>query len=115
MADAVTDLYIGETMSPTWDGLTGTNTLGATGYLNAATVTFVLYESDRTTAVAGGDGTLSYVTASDGDYRGTLASTATAALTPGAVYWLKYVAVNGSPAYRGERWEKCRARHRGKT
>lgn len=67
----------------------------ATGsYLNSATVTYVLY-TGAGAAVSGGTGTLTYVSASNGTYRGTVESTVTSTLTAGAYYALVTVVQSG--------------------
>ena len=105
-------LYVGGTMEPTVTGLSGTDTTtGTSSYLNAATVTYQLYESDMTTTVASGSGTLAYVASSNGNYIGTITSTVTGALTVGNVYWLKYTVV--SSPYNDARWERLVAEYRG--
>lgn len=64
------------------------------GYLNAATVTYALYDATGT-AVANGSGTLSYTAASNGNYTGAIESTVTAGLTEGGRYTLRYEVVSG--------------------
>ena len=93
--------------------VTGWSRRDTGAYLNSATVTYALYASDMTTAVSGGTGTLAYVAASDGNYLGRVESTVTATLTPGAIYWAKVVATNGT--YDDTRWLDFWADRRGRT
>lgn len=63
----------------------------ATGsYLNSATITYTIRLAEDDSAVAGGTGSLSYVAASDGIYRGVTESTVTATLTAHAIYYAEY-------------------------
>ena len=62
-------------------------------YLNSATVTANLYEADKTTLVAG-PLTMTYVAASNGDYRGNIADTVS--LTAGKQYHLEVSADGGT-------------------
>lgn len=58
----------------------------ASYYVNDATVSVTLYQSDGTTAVSGATSiSLTYVTASDGDYAGSWPSTVT--LTDQSTYY----------------------------
>jgi hypothetical protein len=49
----------------------------ASYYVNDATVTMQLKQSDNSTNVSGASATLTYVTSSDGDYAGSFPSTVT--------------------------------------
>ena len=73
--------------------LTGMNIAGT--YLNTATATYVLKDADGST-VSGGTGTLSYVSASNGNYLGVIESTVTALLTENARYWIEITFSQGS-------------------
>ena len=92
------NLYIGEDLLVEWgdtdvpgSGLYDNN-LGS--FVNDATVTFQLYQSDGTTAVTNASGTCSYVTGSQGCYRGTLedGTSPTITLTSGTTYILQVIA-----------------------
>lgn len=80
--------------------LTGAYDEGAEGYLNAATVTFTVYGSNGTTAIAGPTA-MTYIAASNGDYRGVLESSIVDALVtagtmvPGNAYRVKVRLVSG--------------------
>ena len=65
------------------DALTGS-------YLNSATITFQVYNTATGAAVSGGSGSLSYVSASNGDYTGVVDAVTTATLTDGAAYYVAY-------------------------
>ncbi|TXH99564.1 MAG: hypothetical protein E6Q76_19645 [Rhizobium sp.] len=94
-------LYIGEDMTVTWSGASGTDgSDGSTEYLNAATVTYAI-KTVAGASVSGGTGSLSYIAGSNGDYIGVIESTVTAGLTPGARYIIEYTLVEDP--YRGFR------------
>lgn len=62
-------------------------------YLDDATVTFGLYANEanalaEASVISGTNGTCSYVTGSNGNYRGTIADDQTGLLTLSTVYWL---------------------------
>jgi hypothetical protein len=80
-------ITIGGTQVVTLTGLIDSIT---SAYQNAATVAGELFESDRTTSL--GTFTMSYVAASDGNYRGTIAAAVTATLTEGTEYRIKVTA-----------------------
>lgn len=88
-------------------------------YLNSGTCTYTLYAvttvsgAEVETAVSSGTGTLSYVAASNGIYRGTIESTITATLTVGAKYRVRIVFVQG--AYNSRRKLDYRAMERGRN
>lgn len=64
-------------------------------YLNSATCTFTLSETPGGSAVSGADGvSLTYVSSSDGVYRGTLADTVS--LTNGKRYYMTITADAGA-------------------
>lgn len=70
-------------------------------YLNSGTCTYALYLAPTTpggsrTAVTGGTGTLSYVAASNGNYRGVIESTITGTLTKGLPYDVVITFVQGN-------------------
>lgn len=54
-------------------------------YINDATITYAVKDSAGAT-VSGGTGTLSYVTGSNGDYKGTIPDSVTSLLTENALY-----------------------------
>lgn len=88
------NLYIGEDCLVLWgdpaipgSGLYDNNT---GQFVNDATVTFQLYESDGTTAVSGASGTCSYVTGSQGCYSGVLEDGTS--LTENSTYYLQITA-----------------------
>jgi hypothetical protein len=62
-------------------------------YVNDATVTGTIY-TDSGTSV--GTFTLSYVAASDGDYRGGITASTSSTLTAGNAYSIRVVATSGS-------------------
>ena len=75
------------TLSKLRDGITGT-------YANSATVTGrVLYADGE--AVADSSFTLTYASASNGIYRGTIPDTVTELLTLGASYYVEVTVVSG--------------------
>ncbi len=91
-------LYIGEDLLVRWghpdvagSGLYDNN-LGS--FVNDATVTFQLYQSDGTTSVTNASGTCSYITGSLGCYVGTLedGTSPTITLTAGTTYVLEVLA-----------------------
>lgn len=64
-------------------------------YLNSGTCTYSLREGDGNSPTDGDEvasGSLSYVAASNGNYLGTIESTATELLTPGEPYtlWIRF-------------------------
>ncbi len=62
-------------------------------FLNSATVTFELFTAAGVSVTTG---SLSYVAASNGNYRGVIESTVTSALTAGAQYYVIFVLVQSS-------------------
>lgn len=90
---------------------TGASIRATAAYLNAATVTYTLYEADATTAVSGGTGTLTYVAASNGNYLGRVESTVTATLVRGRAYWVKFELSEGS--YNAAAWKQYWADYGG--
>lgn len=88
------NLYIGEDNIVFWgdrhvpgSGLYDNST---ESFVNDATVTFQLYQSDGTTAVSGASGTCTYVTDSDGVYEGVLEDGVS--LTENNTYYLSITA-----------------------
>lgn len=88
-------------------------------YLADATVTFGLYTSEanalaEASVISGTNGTCTYVTGSNGNYRGTIADNQTALLTLDIVYWLgvKIVSQEGKTDRRAIPYT---ARGRGKN
>ena len=104
-------LFLNEDMTVTWSGATATVN-GTTTYLNSATVTYSITDAAGT-AVSGGTGTLSYVSASNGNYEGTIESSVltTANFTEGRTY-LVDITLSQS-GYNGFRRLVCRAAYRG--
>lgn len=104
-------LFIGEDMTLTATGLSVT-VQGVTSYLNSATVTYAVTDAAGT-AVSGGTGTLSYVSASDGNYEGTIESTVLTAanFTEGRTYLVDITISQSS--YNSFRRLVCRAAYRG--
>jgi len=108
------NLYIGQDNLVEWGSVdeqgTGLydNNLGS--FDNSATVTFTLYQSDGTSAVSGGSGTCSYITGSQGCYRGTLEDGVS--LTSGTTYILEVLAT-GSGDRIGRRRISYVARYMG--
>ncbi len=100
--------YIGSDKSIVITGLSGTNIAGTTAYLNSATITWFLYDPDGDEVT---NGTMTYVAASNGNYRGVVESTVTSTLTKGAIYKLKVVIVQGG--FNDERWIEEVAMRRG--
>ena len=78
--------------------------------LNSATCTYALTTAAGV-AVSGGTGTLTYVAASSGNYRGTIESTVTATLTAGSRY--KVVITFSQGLYQDSRTLWYRAGVRG--
>ena len=78
-------------------------------YLDAATVTWTLYQSDKTTVVS--TGSLSYTTGSNGDYLGVIPATVTTGLTVGSTYYVKVVAAESGAD--GVWWGRCVAALQG--
>lgn len=87
-------LYIGQDNLVEWGDVdeqgTGLYDNNLESYDNSATVAFTLYQSDGTTAVSNGSGTCSYITGSQGCYRGTLEDGVS--LTSGTTYVLEVLA-----------------------
>lgn len=83
--------------------LSGAQDSGDGSFLNSATVTFALYTAAGV-AVPGASGTASYVAASNGNYRGTIESTATVTLTVGARYQIRFVLTQGSIDFPFSEW-----------
>lgn len=82
----------------------GANDAADGTYLNSGTCTYALYENSNGAlgdAVSGGTGTLSYIAASNGNYRGIIDAAVTGALTPGRTYWAVITFVQGN--YNDER------------
>lgn len=100
-------LYIGNDRYITLSGL---NDAADNSYLNSATVTYAIYEANGT-AVSGGTGTLSYISASNGNYRGIIDAAITATLTAEAAYYIAITATQGN--YDGLFRIDCTARIRG--
>jgi len=73
-------------------------------FLNSATVTWAVYTAAGS-AVSGATGTLSYVSGSDGNYAGVIASTVNASFTENAKYTLIITLVQGG--YNDERRIPC--------
>lgn len=63
-------------------------------YLNSGTCTYALLDADGN-GVAGGSGSLSYVAASDGIYRGVIDGAVTALLTEGETYTVRFTFTGG--------------------
>jgi hypothetical protein len=96
---SIQQIYIG---SDTRLNLNGLQSEGS--YLNAATVTWNLYAIGAlTTSLANGASV--YVAASNGDYIGTIPSTATALLSVGQYYSVKFTASEGDVT--GNVWMEC--------
>lgn len=102
-------LYIGNDRYIT---LSGVNDAADGLYLNSATVTYALYEADGT-AVSGGTGTLTYIAASNGNYRGVIDAAVTTTLTAEAQYYFVITATQSN--YDGKWRINCTARIRGTT
>lgn len=104
-------LYLNEDMNVTLTGASVTVN-GTTSYLNSATVTYSITDAAGT-AVSGGTGTLSYVSASSGDYEGTIESSVLTSsnFTEGRTY-LVDITLSQS-GYNGFRRLVCRAAYRG--
>lgn len=81
----------------------------ASAYLDAATVTWTLYQSDKTTSVS--SGSLTYTTDSNGDYLGVIPATVTGTLTVGSTYYVKIVVAEGGAD--GVWWIQCTAALQG--
>lgn len=88
--------------------LNGAQDSGTGDYLNTATVTAAVY-SAAGAAVSGGGVTLTYVAASNGNYRGTLESTVTALLTAGAAYEVRYTLSQGNYDAKYSEWVTAQA------
>lgn len=94
------NLYIGEDHIVYWgdrdtpgSGLYDNN---LRSFINDATVTFQLYQSDGTTAVTSASGTCTYVTGTQGCYEGVLEDTPIEGLTSGSTYILQILATASS-------------------
>ncbi len=91
-------LYIGEDAIVFWgDKYTPNTGLYDTvtgSYDNSAAVSFILYQSDGTTAVSGGSGSCTYVTDTQGCYEGVLEDGVT--LTANTTYVLQVLATGSS-------------------
>lgn len=97
-------IYIGSDHFVRYDGARDS----ATGvYLNSGTCTYELFTAAGASL---GTGTLSYVSASNGNYRGTIESTVTSGLTLGAAYRVVIVFEQGS--YNDRRTLRLRAADR---
>jgi hypothetical protein len=92
-----------------WDEMTDSSD---DTYINSATVTFSLFESDGTTLVSGPT-SMSYVSGSNGKYQGVLDKIPSATLTPGEMYILTVTALSGSTD--GFRRIECSARYHKDT
>lgn len=88
--------------------VTGLSVAATGSYLNSATVAAQLRDSAMG-AITGGDVTLSYVAASNGNYLGVLPSTIT--ITDGQRLWCDLTISSGS--YNDFRRVPCVARYRG--
>lgn len=85
-------LFVGSDNSIWLRGLQADDALGT--YISTATVTFSLHTTQAaaiagTGAISDTSGTASYVTGSNGDYRGILDDAATVGLTIGTKYYLR--------------------------
>ena len=88
--------------------VTGLSVAATAAYLNSATVTAQLKDSALAN-ITGGDVTLAYVAASNGNYLGALPSTIV--ITDGQRLWCDLTIVSGS--YNDFRRVPCVARYRG--
>ncbi len=111
MGVALEPIYLGEDHAVKWgDSATNGAYAVGTGFLNSATVTYALKTAAGATIATG---TCSYVAASNGNYRGTIESSALTALVLGALYTLEITLVQGS--LDGFRRLHLEARYRGQT
>ncbi len=78
--------------------ITMTGLQATTGFLNAATVTWKITRVNSTTAIGGASGTMTYVTASDGNYSEEIDATVvnTTDFEACKLYWGWYTAVEGN-------------------
>ena len=90
MSTPTTPWFIGEDMLET---ITGLNASGV--FADAAVVNYAIF-TDGGASVPGGTGTYVYDAGSQGNYRTTIGSTVTAALSEGAVYHLDATIVSGT-------------------
>lgn len=74
--------------------LTGANVNGT--YLNTATVTWSLKRASTGAEVTGGNGTMSYVTSSNGNYEGIIESTITGLMVFDETYWVDITGSQGA-------------------
>ena len=81
----------------------------AESYVNDATVSAQLYESDRTTTI-GSSVSMSYQASSKGNYQGTIPSATTSGLTVDTTYFIK-ITITGTAT--DARWIKLTAKYRG--
>lgn len=58
-------------------------------FVNNATLTWTLKDTDDTTTISGGTGSITYVTDSDGTYIGSIPAAVTTLLTYGNIYYLR--------------------------
>lgn len=96
--------------------LTGMRDSVDDSYLNSATVTYAIYAAEgyvrgTSSPIASGTGSLSYVSASNGNYRGTIDSTVTTTLTEEDWYYV--VITFDQSSYEDERTLYCQAVLRG--
>ncbi len=107
-------LYVGEDSLVYWGDRdivnSGLYNAKTRSYVNDATVTYQLYESNGTTAVSGASGTFDYVTGTEGVYEGVLEDSV--ALTAGTEYVLEIVATLSSDRI-GRRRITYTAEHHG--
>lgn len=95
-------IYIAADMALSWEGAKGGGS-----YLNAATVTWTLTTYTGTSVSTG---SLSYTTASNGDYTGTIPSSVTSGLTLDSAYYLYLAFSQGG--FDDERRIPCKAVYR---
>lgn len=92
------NLYVGEDSIVYWGNRdepgSGLYDNSLRSFVNDATVTFALYQSDGATAVSNASGSCSYVTGSQGCYEGVLedGTSPTITLTSGSTYILEIIA-----------------------
>lgn len=89
--------------------LIGLNRSDTDAYVNDATVTFTLKDSNGTAVTGAENISMSYVSSSNGQYRGTLQDTVT--LTNGGTYYLEVTATGAG--FKGFWRFECLARYRG--
>lgn len=111
---ASTVIYLNEDRVLVWLGASYTDATGTVQYLNSATITYAIKTVGGAT-VAGGTGTLDYVSGTNGNYRGVVESTVTAdtVLSEGTQYNV-WITLSQAP-YDGFRKLVCRAEYRGST